>query len=273
MQLTSTSERDPARASAGARAELQLVDVSLERTDDRGTPLQVLDNVSFDVRPQEFVTVMGPSGCGKSTLLEILAGFLAPTHGEALYQQDRISGPSPERGVVFQSPALYPWLTVLDNVLFGPRATGRREGAEERARSLLAEVGLKGFEDMRPYELSGGMRHRAALARTLANEPPVLLMDEPFGALDAQIRTEMQRLLLSVWERHRATVVFVTHDIEEGLLLADRTVILTGRPARVRAIVEVSAPRPRGYDLVFTPEFVRLREEVRELLHQGEHGR
>ena len=177
--------------------------------------MPVIESVTFTVGNGEFVAIMGPSGCGKSTLLNIIAGFEAPTRGDIEQGGRRITAPSRDRGMVFQKPALYPWLSVIGNVEFGLRATGRGDNSEERARQMLAEVGLAGFEDHRPYELSGGMQHRVALARTLVNEPGVLLMDEPFAALDAQSRSEMQALLLDIWQRHRPTVLFVTHDIEE----------------------------------------------------------
>jgi ABC-type nitrate/sulfonate/bicarbonate transport system ATPase subunit len=228
----------------------------------------VIADVTFDVADREFVVVMGPSGCGKSTLLNIVAGFEAPIQGWVERAGKRITGPGRDRGMVFQKPALYPWLNILQNVEFGLRATGRGDQARDLAVEMLREVGLDGFERHRPYELSGGMQHRAALARTLVNGPAVLLMDEPFAALDAQTRAEMQALLLEVWQRHRSTVLFVTHDIEEGLLLADRAIILSHRPAKIRAIIEVSFPRPRTYETVLDREFVDMRRKVRSLLQR-----
>jgi NitT/TauT family transport system ATP-binding protein len=170
--------------------------------------------------------------------------------------------------MVFQKPALYPWMTVAQNVEFGLRATGRAKGVPELARAMLREVGLEGFESHRPYELSGGMQHRAALARTLVNGPKVLLMDEPFAALDAQTRADMQALLLRVWQAHQSAVLFVTHDIEEGLLLSDRAVVLGHRPGRIVADLEVGFSRPRSYETILEPEFVALRREVRGLLQR-----
>jgi NitT/TauT family transport system ATP-binding protein len=264
-----TTKVERERVTHAARPELTVCDLVVEFQAGRRPPVRVLDHVSFDVSRKEFVAVMGPSGCGKSTLLNVLAGFRKPTHGTAEHGDRLIEGPGPERGMVFQAPALYPWMTVLENVLFGPKATGRGHGATDRALQLLEEVGLGGFERHRPYELSGGMKHRAALARTLVNEPPVLLMDEPFAALDAQTRVEMQSLLLSMWERHKSTAVFVTHDIEEGLFLADRVVILTHRPGAVREILTVDAPRPRTADLVLTEDFIQLRKYVRSLMSRA----
>jgi ABC-type nitrate/sulfonate/bicarbonate transport system ATPase subunit len=197
----------------------------------------------------------------------MVAGFSRPLVGAVLHDGEPITRPDWRRGVVFQSPALYPWLSVQSNVLFGPRVRSRMSGAEGQARALLAEVGLEGFEQHFPYELSGGMRHRVALARTLMNEPELLLMDEPFAALDSQTRETMQGLLLDIWQRHRSTVLFVTHDIEEGLLLADRVVVLSQRPASIMAIIDVNIPRPRQYSTVLEPEFIELRARVRNLLH------
>lgn len=232
--------------------------------------LTVLNGLDIQVDQGEFLTVMGPSGCGKSTLLNVLAGFLPVSRGEVVCGRSVVKGPGSERGVVLQSPALYPWMSVLDNVLFGPRAMKRKDDSTERAREFLAEVGLGGFESRRPYELSGGMQHRVAMVRALVNEPAVLLMDEPFAALDAQTRSEMQDILLGVWERHRMTVVFVTHDIEEGLLLANRVIVLTQRPAEIRAHLTVDLPRPRSSDAVLEPAFIELRAQVLELLRRNE---
>jgi NitT/TauT family transport system ATP-binding protein len=245
---------------------LELRDVRHGFSSDRGA-VAVLDGLSFGVAPGEFVAVMGPSGCGKSTVVDMVAGFSRPLAGDVLHDGEPITRPDWRRGVVFQSPALYPWLSVQSNVLFGPRVRSKMSGAEARARALLAEVGLDGFEQHFPYELSGGMRHRVALARTLMNQPELLLMDEPFAALDSQTRETMQALLLDIWQRHRSTVLFVTHDIEEGLLLADRVVVLSQRPATIMAIIEVNIPRPRQYTTVLEPEFIELRARVRELLH------
>jgi NitT/TauT family transport system ATP-binding protein len=227
-----------------------------------------LQDISFQVDESEFVVVMGPSGCGKSTLLRLVAGFEKPSMGTIERGGRPVVGPGRDRGMVFQRPALYPWLSVIENVEFGLLATGRRDGARARARQMLEEVGLEGFGRHRPYELSGGMQHRAALARTLVNGPEVLLMDEPFAALDAQTRSEMQALLLDVWQRHRSTVLFVTHDIEEGLLLADRAVVLSHGPGRIRTIIQTGFPRPRSYDTVLDPKFVAMRGEVRSLLQR-----
>lgn len=236
-----------------------------------GGTYQAIANVSFDVRRGEFLAIMGPSGSGKSTLLGLIAGFSRPTGGHIQQHGKQITSPDRSRGMVFQKPALYPWMSVQENVEFGPLASGcRREIASDRANRLIREVGLAGFEQYRPYELSGGMQHRVALARTLANEPEILLMDEPFAALDAQIRGEMQGLLLQIWERHRSTVVFVTHDIEEGLLLADRAIIFSRAPATVRNVIQVSIARPRNPETVLEPDFIDMRRKVRVLLQHDQ---
>jgi NitT/TauT family transport system ATP-binding protein len=226
----------------------------------------VLRDLDLEVNQGEFVAVMGPSGCGKSTLLNVVAGFEKPTEG-SVHSNGRVNpGPGADRGVVFQRPTLFPWMSVIDNVMFGPKATGKSKGARERANEILAEVGLKGYEKRRTYELSGGMQHRVAIARTLVAQPSLLLMDEPFGALDAQTRTEMQSLLLDVWQRHRSTVLFVTHDIEEGLLLADRIVVLGVCRSGAAAVVDVDIPRPRTYETVMTERFIELRRHVRSII-------
>jgi NitT/TauT family transport system ATP-binding protein len=250
---------------AGVGGGLELVAVNHWFSARRGTT-HVLRDVSFAVRDGEFVVVMGPSGCGKSTLVGFAAGFTAPSEGTVRWENEPVTAPTVDKGVVFQKPALYPWLDVWGNVMFGPRLRRKAAESEAWARELVAEVGLEGFERHRAYELSGGMQHRVALARTMVNDPDLLLMDEPFAALDAQTREDMQELLIRVWERHRRTVLFVTHDIEEGLLLADRLIVLTHRPATVNAVIDVDFPRPRSYDIVLDPRFAEMRQYVRRLL-------
>jgi len=226
-----------------------------------------LDGFDLEVREGEFLCLLGPSGCGKSTLLDMLAGFSRPDAGQLTVDGSPVVGPGPERGVLFQTPHLFPWLTTRDNVLYGPRARHQVDAeVRRRADELLATVGLEGAADAYPHELSGGMRHRAAFARVLINRPRLLLMDEPFGALDAITRVAMQRFLLHLWERDRITIVFVTHDVEEAVLLGDRICVMTGSPGRLRATFEVDLPRPRELDVVDTLEFVRLKRQVREAL-------
>jgi NitT/TauT family transport system ATP-binding protein len=253
------------RYNGASEKGLQVAGVSHVFEDRKQGATQVLQDVAFHVEAGEFVSLMGPSGCGKSTVLTMAAGFLHPTEGTVSWEGKVVDGPDPARGVVFQKPHLYPWLDVSGNVMFGPRAMGREREARELARQLIAEVGLEGFEHHRPYQLSGGMQHRVALARTLVNQPALLLMDEPFAALDAQTREEMQALLLDIWQKHRCTVLFVTHDLEEGLLLADRVVIMAHRPGTIRADIPVGFERPREDTLVLTPEFVSMRGRIREM--------
>ena len=228
-----------------------------------------LQDIDLTVAQHEFVAILGPSGCGKSTLLNMVAGFDRPTGGSVKVEEEEIVDPSPRRCVVFQEPALFPWLTVMDNVVFGPK--NRRQPAAEyrpRAAQIIEQVGLRGFEASYPAELSGGMRQRVGIARVLIMEPRVLLMDEPFGSLDAQTRSLMQELLLALWQRHQQTVLFITHDIEEALLLADRVCVMTARPGRIKKSIPVPMPRPRAIELTLSPEFNALRREVLELIRE-----
>jgi NitT/TauT family transport system ATP-binding protein len=228
-----------------------------------------LESIDLQVAPREFAAILGPSGCGKSTLLNMVAGFDRPTGGSVRVAGEEILAPSPRRAVVFQEPALFPWLTVFDNVVFGPKTQGR-PSAEYRAHAaqIIEQVGLRGFEASYPAELSGGMRQRVGIARVLIMRPEVLLMDEPFGSLDAQTRSLMQELLLEVWERHHQTVLFVTHDIEEALLLADRVCVMTARPGRIKKSIAVGIPRPRSIEVTTTPEFNAQRREVLALIRE-----
>src|SRR6476661_3194109 len=213
-----------------------------------------IEDFSLNVAEREFVAILGPSGCGKSTLLNMVAGFDSPTRGIVRVDGKEIAEPSPQRGVVFQEPALFPWFSVMDNVVFGPKTRGDKAADyRPRAAQILEQVGLRGFEDAYPAELSGGMRQRVGIARVLMLESRVMLMDEPFGALDAQTRSLMQELLLAVWERHKQTVLFVTHDIEEALLLADRVCVMTARPGRTKKSIDVGIPRPRAIEVTTSP--------------------
>jgi NitT/TauT family transport system ATP-binding protein len=205
-----------------------------------------LSEISLTIEDGAFVAILGPSGCGKSTLLYIVGGFVKPTAGVAKVKGKIITGPGPDRGPVFQEFALFPWKTVLGNVMYGPRQQGVKSAeAEAQSRRLIEMVGLKGFEDFYPKELSGGMKQRVALARTLAYHPAVLLMDEPFGALDAHTRTRLQNDLLNIWERDRKTVLFVTHSVEEAVFLSDKVVVMTRSPGRIKEVVDIDLPRPR----------------------------
>ena len=224
----------------------------------RGAARLALDGFDLTVGQGEFVSLLGPSGCGKSTLLNLLAGFSTADGGVLEVDGEPVDGPGPERGVLFQTPMLFPWLSTLDNVLYGPRARHQAD----------APVGLSGARDAYPHELSGGMRHRAAFARVLVNRPRLLLMDEPFGALDAITRVAMQRFLLELWQREQITIVFVTHDVEEAVLLSDRVVVMSGSPGRTRAEFAVDLPRPRTVDDTETLAFVQLKQRVRRALEQ-----
>jgi NitT/TauT family transport system ATP-binding protein len=205
----------------------------------RGRPVLALDDVSLNVSEREFVALLGPSGCGKSTLLYLIGGFLPVETGRILIDGKAVAGPGPDRGIVFQHFALFPWKTVRANILYGLERAGLpREEREQRAQAYIDLVGLKGFEDSYPSQLSGGMKQRTALARTLAFDPKILLMDEPFGALDAQTRSLMQAELLGIWQRTPKTVIFVTHDVQEAVYLADRVAVMSARPGRIKAIVE-----------------------------------
>ncbi|MFL6934640.1 MAG: ABC transporter ATP-binding protein [Xanthobacteraceae bacterium] len=228
-----------------------------------------LQDISLSVAEREFVAILGPSGCGKSTLLNMVAGFDHPTRGSVRVAGEEIVAPSPRRAVVFQEPALFPWLSVMENVVFGPK-TQRQPAVDyrNRAAQIIEQVGLSGFETSYPAELSGGMRQRVGIARVLIMQPQVLLMDEPFGSLDAQTRMLMQELLLKVWERHHQTVLFITHDIEEALLLTDRVCVMTARPGRIKKSIDVGIPRPRAIEVTMSPEFNALRREVLALIRE-----
>jgi len=228
-----------------------------------GGAVTALDRISLDIAEREFTVIVGPSGCGKSTLLRLVAGLNRPSGGDILLDGAPIAGPSRDRGMVFQSYTLFPWLSVRKNVEFGPRIAGVPAATRaEVAARYITQVGLQGFEDAYPAQLSGGMRQRAALARALANDPKVLLMDEPFGALDSQTRSLMQELLLEIWERDHKTVLFITHDIDEALFLGDRVFIMTARPGRIREMIRVDIPRPRALEVLTSPAFAELKRGV-----------
>ena len=234
----------------------------------KGQRTQALLPVDFEVRDNDFVTILGPSGCGKSTLLRIVAGLDHATSGRVLLDGVPVEGPGADRGMVFQSYTLFPWLTIEQNIRFGLRERGMPEAQQkERAAYFIAKVGLRGFEQHFPKQLSGGMQQRTAIARALANDPKILLMDEPFGALDNQTRVLMQELLLGIWEAERKTVMFVTHDIDEAIFMASRVAVFSARPGRIKTEIAVDLPHPRHYTLKTSPEFMalkaRLTEEIR----------
>jgi len=226
-----------------------------------------LSDVSLTIDDGAFVSILGPSGCGKSTLLYIVGGFVRPSQGSARMKGRAITGPGPDRGPVFQEFALFPWKSVLGNVMYGPRQQGVKYAeAEAQSRALIEMVGLKGFENFYPKELSGGMKQRVALARTLAYHPEVLLMDEPFGALDAHTRTRLQNDLLNIWERDRKTVLFVTHSVEEAVFRSDKVAMMTRSPGRIRQVVDIDLPRPRRRtELLLDPRYQKYVVDIERM--------
>ena len=233
----------------------------------KSSPVRALDNVNLEVRDNEFVTLLGPSGCGKTTLLRMIAGLETIEEGDIAMDDVPVRKPSPERAMVFQHFALLPWANVLRNVAFGLELGGMPKAERNaRAAELVKMVGLQGFEESLPAKLSGGMQQRVGLARVLAVDPKVLLMDEPFGALDEQTKRIMQTLLLEIWERDRKTVVFVTHSIDEALLLGDRVVIMSPRPGRIHEILDVPLPRPRDHDIEAQADYIELRSRLWDTL-------
>ncbi len=232
-------------------------------------PLQVVEDVSYDIHEGDFVAIIGPSGCGKTTMMSMLAGFQTPTRGQVLFNGCPVAGPGPERGVIFQEYGVFPWLTVQENIAFGLRLAANRVPAQEReaiCRRYLSLMGLAGFGDAYPKHLSGGMRQRLALARAYAVKPQFLLMDEPFGALDAQTRANMQNLLLELLAVEEKTVMLITHSVEEAIYLASKIVIVTARPARVKEVVTVPFGYPRDDSIHERPEFGELRSHIRHLV-------
>lgn len=254
--------------SSEPAAFVRVSGVSKQFTSHGHTDVPALRDVSVAAGAGEFVCLLGPSGCGKSTLLNIVAGFLPADSGVVEVDGRPVAGPGLDRCMLFQSPTLFPWLSAEENVLFGPRAQRRlaeRDMQEKKSRcaELLSIVGLDEFARHYPHQLSGGMQHRVAFARALINEPKVLLMDEPFGALDAITRTAMQDFLLDLWQRLKMTVLFVTHDVEEATLLADRVCVMSARPGQVAKVVSVDIPRPRTFADTETARFIELKREIR----------
>jgi NitT/TauT family transport system ATP-binding protein len=248
--------------------KLQAIGIGLHFFEPRtGRCLQALADVTLEVMPGEFVCLVGPSGCGKTTFLNIADGLVPPTRGEVRIDGRPVTGPGRERAMVFQDPSLLPWRTVLGNVLYGLELQGRlTPEARPRATQLIALTGLQGFEQYYPHELSGGMQQRVNLARALAVGPAILLMDEPFAALDAQTREIMQQELLAVWRQTNKTVLFVTHQINEAIYLADRVVVFSSRPGRVKETVSIRLPRPRPLSVKRTPAFIEYEESIWKLL-------
>ncbi len=236
--------------------------------EDREEEIVALDDISFSVHRREFICVIGPSGCGKSTLIRIIAGLEAQTSGNILLDSQPIEKPGSDRGMVFQSYTLFPWLTIKKNVMFGLMMSKINRGkATAEAMEWLELVGLSEFADLYPHQLSGGMKQRVAIARALANQPRILLMDEPFGALDAQTRAQMQSYLLQIWRSIDITIVFITHDLEEAIYVADRILVLGANPGHLQEIVEVPVPRPRTPDQFLSPEFLSTKKHLEDLIN------
>lgn len=230
--------------------------------------ITALKDINFKVHRREFVCVIGPSGCGKSTLIRILAGLENPSSGKMLLNGKPVAGPCPDRGMVFQGYTLFPWLSVKRNVMFGLLEEGMsKKNAEQEAMQWIDLVGLARFADSYPHQLSGGMKQRVAIARALANQPQILLMDEPFGALDAQTRAKMQSYLMEIWANIDITVLFITHDLDEAVYLADRILVLKANPGEVDEIIEVPVPQPRSADQLMTDEFLATKQRIEELIH------
>lgn len=258
----------PLSVYAEVAARLRVDNVSLRYRSPKGETFTALDRVSFEVPDRQFAVIVGPSGCGKSSLLYLTAGLNEPTEGYIYVGGQKVDGPGADRGMVFQGYTLFPWLTVRQNIEFGLK---RRGLPQDEIRTIvefyLGEVGLAKFAEHHPKQLSGGMMQRVAIARALANDPQILLMDEPFGALDSQTRLQMQQLLLQVWGNSKKTVVFVTHDIDEAILLADRIYVMGARPGRIKEVLDVQLERPRSLDVVMEPEFISMKRHILGLLH------
>jgi len=230
-----------------------------------------LKDINFETYKREFVCVIGPSGCGKSTLIRILAGLETPSSGEVLLDGAVVTDPGPDRGMVFQGYTLFPWLTVKKNVMFGLEMSGHgNKNSEEQALQWIDLVGLSKFANSYPHQLSGGMKQRVAIARALANQPRILLMDEPFGALDAQTRAKMQSYLHEIWKNIDVTILFITHDLDEAVYLADRVLVLKAHPGEVQEVIEVPVPQPRSPDQLLSPEFLATKRRLEELIHPPE---
>jgi NitT/TauT family transport system ATP-binding protein len=265
-------------AAPAAKPAIPMIEIDhvsqVFQTSSRQDHLALLD-ISLSIDDGAFVSILGPSGCGKSTLLYIVGGFVNPTRGVTRMKGSPITGPGPDRGPVFQEFALFPWKSVLGNVMYGPRQQGvKAADAEAQARALIEMVGLKGFEHFYPKELSGGMKQRVALARTLAYHPAVLLMDEPFGALDAHTRTRLQNDLLNIWERDRKTVLFVTHSVDEAVFLSDKVVMMSRSPGRIKQIIDIDLPRPRRRtELLLDPRYQKYVVDIERMFDDaGDDG-
>lgn len=248
------------------RGNIQIENVSVVFRRNRNTTV-ALENANADIKPGEFVALLGPSGCGKSTLLNAIAGIVKPTSGTLSVDGEIVREPNETRGMIFQQHSLFPWMTALQNVAFGPRMLGAVD-AEAVGRTFLGLVGLEKFKDLYPAQLSGGMQQRVGIARALATYPPVLLLDEPFGALDAQTRTIMHEELLKIWNNFRTTVVFVTHDVDEAIFLSDRVLVMKTMPGGIKCEIPVDIPRPRTSETLTSPSFAKIRREIISIIRE-----
>jgi len=249
--------------------KLEVNNISKTYVSSKGESFRALKDVNLQVKDREFVALLGPSGCGKTTLLKLIAGLIEPSSGEILLDGKKIRGPGANRGMVFQKYSLFPWLNVWENIEFGLRLNGMpKEKRYELVEHYIRLIGLMGFENAYPRELSGGMQQRVAIARTMVTNPEILLMDEPFGALDTQTRSLMQELLLDVWEKDNKTVLFVTHDVEEAIFLADTIYVSTAQPGTIKAKIDVRIPRPRTFETKTSRRFLKLNKQLREMIRE-----
>ncbi|MEP0772005.1 ABC transporter ATP-binding protein [Trichocoleus sp. ST-U3] len=268
LEAVATLAKKQVSALAKGSVEVKDLSVAFKRRDQYG-PLLVLESTNFKINPGEFVCLLGPSGCGKSTILNLIAGFLKPTRGQVLVDEQPVERPGADRGFVFQQYSLLPWKTTFENVEFGLKIQGiSRVERTELVNDYLDRVGLYKHRHSYPHQLSGGMQQRASIVRALVNSPSVLLMDEPFAALDAQTRHMMQELLLNIWSDLKSTVIFVTHDIEEAIFLSDRILVMGVRPGHIKETVVVNLDRPRHIDTMLSPDFVNLNRQVFELIRE-----
>lgn len=266
--LRSPSHASDLNSKPAHRGEIELRNLSMS-FGQGASQVVAVNGVNLTVAPGEFVSIIGPSGCGKSTLLNVVAGFTPPTEGQALLDGVPITGPGPERGVVFQQYSLFPWMSVRKNVEFGLKMQGVAANKRETtARTLLGLAGLLAFENHYPDQLSGGMKQRVGIVRALATSPQVMLMDEPFGALDAQTRVVMQQILTNMWQKFRLSVLFITHDIEEAIFLSDRVFVMTARPGRIKAELPIPLPRPRTAEMMSSVEFIQILHKLRNLIRE-----
>lgn len=265
--LTNTGVTGSRAGATGDHREDMVVFENVSKTypgqGNNAQPTLAVDSLNVRIKRAEIISILGPTGCGKSTAMNMIAGFESPSTGTVLLAGAPVAGPGPDRSIVFQQASLFPWLTVLENITLGVKSRGMAEDVYmERARRLLAAVRLTGFEKHYPYQLSGGMQQRVQIARALISEPGVLLMDEPFGALDSQTRLMMQELVLELWQQYQPTIIFITHDVAEAVFVSDRVLLMSRRPGRVKLAVEIPEPKPRTQDFITSTSFVQVQSEL-----------